>query len=158
MGGKIYVWTNIKIRKNFEKIFFFPPRFLTFFFRAHWYYSEQYSAHLFFASITAQISFSANRSTIAKNRILSQQYRSFALVLRFALKEIWAVIEAKNRYFSAHRYCSEQYRCALKKIVQKISAKKFFFQKFFWIFIFVHAYILPPTGQRYGLKVVTQVL
>ena len=120
--------------------------------------SEQYSAHLFFTSITAQISLSANWSMIAKNCILSQQYRSFALVLRFALKEIWAVIEAKNRYFSAHRYCSEQYRCALKKNFQKISAKKFFFQIFFLIFIFVHAYILPPTGQRYGLKVVTGVL
>ena len=49
------------------------------------YCSEQYSAHLFFALILPQISFRANRSTIAKNRILSQQYQSFELVLQFAV-------------------------------------------------------------------------
>ena len=90
--------------------------------------------------------------------VCGESMRFFAIVLRFALKEIWPSIEAKNRYFSAHRYCSEQYRFALKNFFSKNLGKKIFFSNFFLIFIFVHMYILPPTGQRYGLKVVTGVL
>ena len=103
-------------------------------FSTHRYCSEQYWCalkYLFLASITAQISFSANRSTSAKDRYCCESMRFFAIVLRFALKEIWAVIKVKNR---CAEYCSEQYRCALKKFFQKISAKKIFFSKFFFDF------------------------
>ena len=91
----------------------FLLRFFENFFSAHRYCLEQYSAHLFFALIMAQISFSANQSMSAKDRYCCESMRFFAIVLRFALKEIWAVIEVKNRYFSTHRYCSEQYSAYL---------------------------------------------
>ena len=67
---------------------FFAEIFRKIVFSANRYCWEQYSAHLLFASITDQISFSADRSTIAKNRILSPQYRYLALVLRFAVKYV----------------------------------------------------------------------
>ena len=52
MGSKIYVWTNIKNKKKFWKKNFFAEIFRKIVFSANRYCSQQYSAHLLFASIT----------------------------------------------------------------------------------------------------------